>query len=142
MQPAPSWLTFLSAGGVFARSPARRQTPSCKLLRELLSKAGEIARDGVLIAACDGMTLRISDSGEGMGAADVGKAMEMFAQLDGRFRRRFGGTGVGLPLSKRLVELHQGSLGISSRLGKGTVVTIRLPPERVLAPIGSASEPI
>jgi two-component system cell cycle sensor histidine kinase PleC len=66
-----------------------------------------------------------------MAAEDIGKTMEMFSQLDSGFRRRFGGTGVGLPLSRRLVELHGGSLAISSRSGKGTVVTIRLPPERL-----------
>lgn len=78
-----------------------------------------------------GMTLRVSDSGIGMRTADIGRAMEMFAQLDSGFRRRFGGTGIGLPLSRQLVELHGGSLGISSRPGKGTVVTVKLPPGRV-----------
>jgi signal transduction histidine kinase len=46
--------------------------------------------------------------------------------------RNTEGTGLGLPLAARLVELHGGSLSLDSALGRGTTVTIRLPQSRVL----------
>lgn len=108
-----------------------------QVLLNILSNAFKFTAPGGLVRvrlradSVHGMTLRVSDSGIGMEPADIGKAMEMFAQLDSGFRRRFGGTGIGLPLSRRLVELHEGSLHLASRPGKGTVVTVKLPPGRV-----------
>lgn len=48
------------------------------------------------------------------------------------FTRSHEGSGLGLPLSKRLIELHGGSLAIDSELGKGTTVAVRFPSERVI----------
>jgi len=53
------------------------------------------------------------------------------------YTRRFGGTGLGLPLCKTLAERHGGTLSIDSSLGSGTTVTVRLPQQRVAD--GSAS---
>jgi signal transduction histidine kinase len=47
--------------------------------------------------------------------------------------RRYEGTGLGLPLAKQLTELHGGALRIESEPGKGTLVTVSLPPNRVLS---------
>ncbi|MCH8926631.1 MAG: hypothetical protein IH924_10960 [Proteobacteria bacterium] len=55
-----------------------------------------------------------------------------FQQVDGELNRKYEGTGLGLPLTKSLVELHGGSLDLQSRLGVGTTVTVRLPEERVV----------
>ena len=79
-----------------------------------------------------GLEIRVADNGIGMKPGDLAKAMEMFSQLDRGFNRRFGGTGIGLPLTKRLVELQGGKLLIASRPSKGTVVTVRLPAERLI----------
>ncbi|GHD59491.1 hypothetical protein GCM10017083_43760 [Thalassobaculum fulvum] len=78
-----------------------------------------------------GMTITIGDTGIGIAAEDIPRALEQFAQVDNRFSRRFEGTGLGLPLSKRLVELHGGALSIESTVGAGTVVTVTLPRERL-----------
>ena len=51
----------------------------------------------------------------------------MFQQADNGHTRRYGGTGLGLPLAKRLVELHGGSLILESKLGTGTRLTARFP---------------
>jgi len=56
--------------------------------------------------------------------ADIPFAMTPFAQLDGPFTRRFGGTGLGLPLARHLGELHGSALAIQSALGKGTTATM------------------
>lgn len=89
----------------------------------------------VTVSASDGadtgLTITIGDTGIGIAAEDIPRALERFAQVDNRFSRRFEGTGLGLPLSKRLVELHGGVLSIESTVGAGTVVTVTLPRERL-----------
>lgn len=84
------------------------------------------------VDSANGLTLRVSDTGVGMATDDLGKAAEIFSQFDGGFRRRLRGTGVGLPLSRRLAELHQGTLHLASRSGRGTVVTVRIPAKNAL----------
>jgi signal transduction histidine kinase len=58
--------------------------------------------------------------------------MEPFGQIDSKISRKYEGTGLGLPLAKRLVELHGGTLAVESALGVGTTVTIVLPHERIV----------
>ncbi len=84
-----------------------------------------------------GAVLQVIDSGIGMAPEDIPRALEPFCQLENTYTRRFGGTGLGLPLCKTLAERHGGSLSIDSRPGFGTTVTVRLPQQRVAD--GSAS---
>jgi signal transduction histidine kinase len=58
--------------------------------------------------------------------------MSHFGQVDGDLNRRYEGTGLGLPLTSALVELHGGSLDIHSEIGVGTTVTVRFPAERIV----------
>jgi signal transduction histidine kinase len=73
---------------------------------------------------------QISDTGKGISLKDIPLALAPFGQVP-EPAHRFQGTGLGLPLSKALIELHAGSLDLQSELGIGTTVTIRLPAERV-----------
>ncbi|MBA4612118.1 PAS domain S-box protein [Stappia taiwanensis] len=75
--------------------------------------------------------LRVRDTGMGMSAKDLGAAMEPFRQL--HTARHGGGTGLGLPLTKALVEANRASFRIDSELHQGTLVEITFPPQRVLA---------
>jgi signal transduction histidine kinase len=59
-------------------------------------------------------------------------AMAPFGQIDSRLSRKFEGTGLGLPLTKRLVELHGGTLKIESVVAEGTTVSVLLPCFRVM----------
>ena len=59
--------------------------------------------------------------------------MEPFGQVDARLAREHEGTGLGLPLARRLTELHGGSLRIVSEKGCGTTVTVILPASRILS---------
>ena len=69
----------------------------------------------------------VRDSGIGMTPEEVQDALQPFRQVDNSTTRNYEGTGLGLPLSKNLVELHGGSLQISSARGRGTEVTISFP---------------
>ncbi|HKQ46182.1 MAG TPA: MHYT domain-containing protein [Rhizomicrobium sp.] len=81
-----------------------------------------------------GMALAVRDTGIGIAPEDIPKALERFGQVDSRLARKYEGTGLGLPLSKLLAELHGGALVVESAVGVGTTVTVNLPPERLAAP--------
>jgi PAS domain S-box-containing protein len=79
-----------------------------------------------------GVAFEVRDTGSGMTAAEIEIALQLFGQIDAGLARRHEGTGLGLPLARSLAELHGGSLAISSEKGRGTTVTVTLPPARVL----------
>lgn len=74
-----------------------------------------------------GLVFQIADTGVGMDEAGLAKAMQPFGQVDGGLNRTHEGTGLGLPLTRALIELHGGSLALESALGRGTTVSIYLP---------------
>ena len=98
----------------------------------LLSNAVKFTEPGgrVSIGAAKGeagfIDLVIADTGIGMAAEDIPKALKPFSQIDSRLARRYAGTGLGLPLTKALVDLHGGGLRIASAPGRGTTVTVTL----------------
>lgn len=69
----------------------------------------------------------VEDTGIGMSPEHLKIAMTPFGQVETGMARRYGGSGLGLPLTKALVELHGGEMIVESKLGHGTKVTIRLP---------------
>ncbi|MEO3435059.1 ATP-binding protein [Inquilinus sp. CAU 1745] len=80
----------------------------------------------------DGMSvIRVRDTGIGMTEDEQNNAMLPFTQIDNALSRNHKGTGLGLPLTRRLAELHGGRLEIDSAPGEGTVVTLRLPADRL-----------
>ena len=74
-----------------------------------------------------GCRIVVTDNGIGMAPENIPVAMSAFGQVENVMARRYAGTGLGLPLAKRLVELMGGQLRIDSALGQGTIVTIELP---------------
>lgn len=83
----------------------------------------------------DGATeIRVTDTGVGLEPEDIPRALEPFVQVSRDHTRESGGAGLGLPLSKRLAELHDGRLEIDSRPGDGTVVRVTLPAWRATSP--------
>ncbi|MEO5338440.1 MAG: ATP-binding protein [Magnetospirillum sp. WYHS-4] len=109
-----------------------------QILVNLLSNAvkftppdGQVTLEGKLEA--DGTLLfEIVDTGIGMDESGLEKALQPFGQVDSGLARRYEGTGLGLPLTKGLIEAHDGSLEIRTALGQGTTAIVRFPPERVL----------
>jgi len=75
--------------------------------------------------------ITVQDNGLGMSEADIAVALQPFSQVDDALNRRYEGTGLGLPISKALMELHGGRLKIESGRGIGTLVNMVFPPERV-----------
>ncbi|MBR9972137.1 hybrid sensor histidine kinase/response regulator [Magnetospirillum sulfuroxidans] len=79
-----------------------------------------LGRDGL------GVWIKVTDSGIGMHAKDIDRVLEPYVQVECDLSRQFAGTGLGLPLAKRFIELHGGTLTLDSQPGQGTTVTIRL----------------
>ncbi|MFT7461843.1 MAG: signal transduction histidine kinase, partial [Pseudohongiellaceae bacterium] len=71
--------------------------------------------------------IEVADTGCGIPEADVAKVFERFHQVDGGKGGKIQGTGLGLALSKELVELHGGRMTVTSKLGEGTTFRIELP---------------
>jgi signal transduction histidine kinase/HAMP domain-containing protein len=117
-----------------------------QIILNLLSNAVKFTEPGgsVLLQARlsrdDRIEIEISDTGIGMSPDDIPTALAPFGQVDSRLARRYEGTGLGLPLTKALVELHHGVMTIDSAIGKGTTVTLSFarstmehPPLRLVA---------
>lgn len=79
-----------------------------------------------------GMAFAVIDRGIGMAPDDIPVALTPFQQVDIGLRRKYEGTGLGLPIAKQLMELHGGHLTIDSAQGVGTTVTVTLPAARVI----------
>ena len=80
-----------------------------------------------------GMVFEVRDTGLGMTKAEIDIALQPFGQVNASRTQPHEGTGLGLPLAKRLAELHGGSLHIKSKKARGTTVTVTLPATRALA---------
>ena len=112
-----------------------------QILLNFLSNAIKFTPEGgkVLVKARneqDGIHIDVIDSGIGMAREDIPKALEPFSQIANALNRKHQGTGLGLPVSKALVELHGGRLDITSVPDSGTTVTTFFPAELIVA--GSA----
>jgi signal transduction histidine kinase len=107
-----------------------------QILINLLSNAMKFTPPGgrITVTAKRGsdrdLVLTIADTGIGIPADKLAIALSPFGQVDSDLNRRYAGVGLGLPLTKRLVELHDGTMGIDSETGKGTRITIRFPAHR------------
>jgi len=78
------------------------------------------------------LVLSVVDTGIGIAEENIPRAMAPFGQIDGSLDRKYEGTGLGLPLTNALIDLHQGTLSIESIVDKGTRVIITLPSSRIV----------
>lgn len=87
-----------------------------------------------------GLDIAIIDTGVGMAPQDIPLALQPFTQLDNSLARRYEGTGLGLPLTRSLVELHGGRLHLESGLGQGTTATVTFPARRIIEGAAASSQ--
>jgi signal transduction histidine kinase/CheY-like chemotaxis protein len=78
--------------------------------------------------------ISVRDSGIGIGAEDLGRLFEPFVQIDSSLARRQSGTGLGLALVRRLAELHGGTVGVTSKVGAGSIFSVWIPCRAVATP--------
>ena len=102
-----------------------------QVVLNLLSNAGRFTDEGgvTVRARQEGNHVRIAveDTGPGIAPADAERLFEPFQQLDGSLRRRHGGSGLGLSISRAFIELHGGRLWVESAAGKGSTFYFTLP---------------
>lgn len=78
------------------------------------------------------LAIHVRDTGIGMSKTDLSTAFELFGRGDNAVQRVIDGAGIGLPLTRFLMRLHDGDIELASEQGEGTEVTLRFPPERVI----------
>jgi signal transduction histidine kinase/CheY-like chemotaxis protein len=102
-----------------------------QVMLNLLSNAGRFTeRGGVKIEGWrerDDIVASVADTGPGIALEDAERIFEPFQQLDGSIRRRHGGSGLGLSISKRFVEMHEGKMWLESTIDVGTTIYFSLP---------------
>ena len=109
-----------------------------QIILNLLSNAvkfstmGTEVRLAVRLMESGELAIIVSDQGCGMTAAEIAVALQPFGQVNSSVTKSKEGTGLGLPLARRMTEIHGGRLDIHSVPGEGTVVTVLLPASRVL----------
>jgi signal transduction histidine kinase len=106
-----------------------------QILLNLLSNAIKFTPQGGTVTGTTfsdghGIGIAIQDTGIGMTREDIVKAMQLYGQVDSKISRKHKGTGLGLPISQSLAELHDGKLAIDSEPGQGTTITLTLPASR------------
>jgi signal transduction histidine kinase len=109
-----------------------------QILLNLLSNAVKFTPEGGQVSISSfrqsgDLAITIRDTGIGMTAEEISKAITSFGQAASKVSRKYEGVGLGLPIAKHLTELHGGSLTLESHLNVGTVATITLPAERIVA---------
>jgi signal transduction histidine kinase len=90
-------------------------------------KGGEVVLSATFDAVTERIVLRVRDTGIGISAQDLPVALAPFGQVDSSLARKYEGTGLGLPLSRKFAEALGGTLDIESQPGSGTTVTVTLP---------------
>ncbi|HLK65280.1 MAG TPA: response regulator [Bryobacteraceae bacterium] len=106
-------------------------------LFNLLSNASKFTKGGKIelrvrseqVGSRSWVAFHVKDSGIGMTQEQAGKVFEAFTQADASTTRKYGGTGLGLTITRKFCELMGGNITVESELGKGTTFTIRIPVE-------------
>src|SRR5215467_14583508 len=88
-----------------------------------------------------GQCLSVKDTGPGIPESEIPRVLKSFGQGSLAHESAEGGTGLGLPITKGLIELHDGTFELKSRLRHGTEVIVTFPAKRVMEPLPGMPEP-
>ena len=128
-QPAMPVVGFINLGALTADSMRLKQ-----ILLNLLSNACKFTKEGEVALRVrkvadwrEWVELAVADTGIGMTAEQQAKLFQDFTQADSLTARRYGGTRLGLAISRKLARMVGGDVTVSSEPGKGSVFTLRLP---------------
>ncbi|MDJ0841949.1 MAG: two-component regulator propeller domain-containing protein [Acidobacteriota bacterium] len=88
--------------------------------------------------------VKVTDTGIGIPTSQLERIFESFEQVDGSVERARGGTGLGLAITRKLIELHGGTIDVTSEVGKGSTFRFSLPPSDTTAPLPAkqSTEPV
>ncbi len=114
-----------------------------QMILNLLSNAINYTLPGGVITVAAAVeagevAIRVGDTGVGIAEKDIPTALAAFGQVHSALTRKAGGTGLGLPLVKSLMELHGGRFVLKSAVGVGTTATLIFPRARVIPPVSGA----
>jgi signal transduction histidine kinase len=102
-----------------------------QIVMNLLSNAVKFTKQGTVTVTAqrqdEALVVAVADTGIGIPKEALGDIFEAFRQVDGSTTRRYGGTGLGLSLSRRLARLLGGDVTVESTLGVGSTFTLLLP---------------
>lgn len=105
-----------------------------QIMLNLVSNAVKFTEEGsvtikaeIQAEAPDKMLISVIDTGIGISAKQLETVFDRFRQADSSTTRRYGGTGLGLPICKELVEMHGGEMGLTSKEGQGSTVYFTIP---------------
>src|SRR5262249_42824083 len=106
-----------------------------QVLLNLLSNAAKFTEGGTVALEVQRrieqgvawLVFRVTDTGIGMGAEQMGKLFQAFSQADPSTTRKYGGTGLGLAISRQLCQKMGGEIAVESEPGRGSLFTVRLP---------------
>ena len=125
-----------------------------QILRNFISNAlkyterGEVRVSARLTPQRDGVEFTVADTGIGIPEQDIERVFDEFVQIENPLQRRVKGTGLGLPLSKRLAELLGGAISVQSTLGVGSTFSVMIPMayraarQTAIAPIAEGRSPV
>jgi len=123
-----------TAGSVEA-DPMRVGQVATNLIGNAIKFSPERGRIEVFASGDEGsVTISVKDYGKGIAQRDLSRLFQRFAQLDSSTTRKAGGTGLGLVISKGIVEQHGGKIWVESALGKGSTFSFSMPRTRPAEP--------
>jgi signal transduction histidine kinase len=124
----PSWPVRVQG------DPARFKQVITNLVGNAIKFTEEGEVDMAVERVASRLRIRITDPGIGMNSQELNRLFQPFQQVDGSITRRFGGTGLGLALSQRLMGLMNGRITVESEKGRGSTFTVEMPVQEEAAP--------
>ena len=122
---------FILENNVSVKNLKNDQTKLRQILFNMLSNAAKFTKEGTVTLSISAIEkdikFAVTDTGIGMNEKQLGKVFDEFTQAEASTAKDYGGTGLGLPISKKMTELMGGKMEVESEEGKGTTFSITIP---------------